>query len=510
MYTDTMIHNMRREYIGCNIKEKIRIAVMFQVASYWPSIESFYEACVSDQGIDIKIYFVGDLSVEKAQIKDTVEFLYKHKISFEKYTERAISEFRPHIALFQPPYDTLYRNPSALSKHLMNMGTRIIYIPYGIEIADTEDAHLAHFHTYVVKNSWRIYTFSDLMKEDYYKYCPNRHAVRVTGSPKFDAIGNRDILMDESIRKKANGRRIILWKMHFPKMIYEGTERRQVTPYLSEYLKFANKLREFADLFFVVMPHPMFFSQTIAEELAEEAKKLLFILEMQPNAVIDLSQDYRNSLYNADAIMIDRSALMVEAGACNVPVFFMRNSDYEEPFTKAVKTLVDTYVQGCTSDDMVEFVLKFRIDGLKDCVGKQKKAFAEVVPYFDGQCGKRIVEDLKCGMKEETDRRTKVVFFGASRTCEHYLKSLNILNNSNYNVLAVSDNSSDKWGKRCEGVEIIPPTKIVDLDFDVLVISAEQFHMPIKHKLVYELFIDEEKIVRLDDFCEQYLYGVEY
>ena len=500
---------MKRKYIKYSRDEKIRIAIMFQVASYWASIESFYKECVADEEIDIRIFFVNELSVERAQIKNTTEFLNSKKIPFETYTEAAIKVFRPHVALYQPPYDTSYRNPSALSRHLMNMGTRIMYIPYGIEIADTEDAHLAHFHTYVIKNSWRIYTFSELMKEDYWKYCPNRHAVRVTGSPKFDALSDKQVRLDESILKKADGRKIILWKMHFPKLIYEGVERRQVTPYLSEYIKVAEEISKFTELFFVVMPHPMFFSQTIHESLAEEAQRLFSILDKQSNVCMDLSADYRNSLYNADAIMIDRSALMVEAGACGVPVFYMRNSDYEEPLTRAVKALVDTYIQGSTAQEMLDFICEFSAGGMTNSLSIRKTVLAEVIPYFDGMCGKRIVEDVKRSLKEVEDTRTKVVFFGASPTCEHYLRNLDIVNSKEYNFLALSDNAPGKWGTKCGGVEVVPPEKIVEIDFDILVISAEQFHMPIKHRLVYELFIDEEKIIRLDDFCEQYLFEEE-
>lgn len=64
----------RHKYNRCGPREKVRIAVMYQVASYWPSIESFYRACVDDDSVDIRIFFVNELSVESAQIEKTDVF----------------------------------------------------------------------------------------------------------------------------------------------------------------------------------------------------------------------------------------------------------------------------------------------------------------------------------------------------------------------------------------------------------------------------------------------------
>lgn len=494
-------------YIPCKIGEKIRIAIMFQVASYWPSIESFYQECMVDDDVDIRIFFVDDLSVEKVQMRDTVPFLEKNQLPFEVYSEKKVEQYQPHVALYQPPYDVLYRNPTALSIHLLRKGIRIVYIPYGIELADTEDARLAHFHTYVVRNSWRIYTFSKLMWEDYQTYCPNRHAVRATGSPKFDSIYNKNINLDQNIMEQAAGRKIVVWKMHFPKLIYDGLKQLQVTPYLSEYIYFADRIVEFEDLFFVVMPHPLFFSETLPHTMAEEAKQLFELLEAVSNAVIDLSSDYRHSLYNADAIIVDRSALMVEAGLCKVPVLYMKNKDYEEPLTRAVKHIADTYTQGSTAEDIISFLRKFQSDLLQDGIEKQSAAIEEAIPFMDGLCGRRILEDIKAGIHKESKHRIRVIFFGAGSVCLHYIKKLGIYNNPDYEVMGVSDNNPDKWGKEYAGVKIIPPEKLKKLDFDYLVITTEQYHMPIKQKLVYELFLDEDKILRLDVFSEMYVRG---
>lgn len=495
----------RTKYILWNHQEKLRIAFLYQVASYWPTIESFFQACAADAEVDVQIFFVEEMSVEKVQVENSGKFLKEKRIPFQIYSEEKIREFKPHVALYQPPYDVSYRNPSALSLHLKNMGTRILYIPYGIEIADTEDARLNHFFTFVVLNSWRIYTFSEKMREDYFRYCPNRHAVRALGVPRFDAYSKHMDPAEDLMKELAKGRKIIIWKLHFPKLIYEGECRRQVTPYLAEYLEFAERLSQYDGVLFAVMLHPMFFSQTIDKELAEEAGTLLRLLKMQNNVWIDENPDYRNALCHADAIIIDRSALLVEAGLCGVPVMYMKNKDYEEPLTRAVKGLVDSFEQGTSAKDMDHFMKEFLENGLGYVAERIAAVREKVIPFLDGGCGLRILEDVKQGIAEPMEETVRIVFFGASFIFEHYVKKLGILEDDTVCVLGVSDNDRKKWGTVRGGVKVIPPEELKHIVFDLLVITSEQYYMSIKKKLVYELCLSEEKIVRLDEFAEMYL-----
>lgn len=495
----------RHKYNRCGPREKVRIAVMYQVASYWPSIESFYRACVNDDSVDIRIFFVNEVSVESAQIEKTDVFLTEKGIPFFVYSEKELKNFHPHAALYQPPYDVSYRNPSALSVHLREMGIRIVYIPYGIEISDTEDARFNHFHTFVVRNAWRIYTFSEIMLEDYKKYCPNRQAVRAFGIPKFDSIVHRNEMGSSDHFQMAGGRRIILWKMHFPKLIYDNNQKKQVTPYIEEYLRFAGQIEDYDDLFFVVMPHPMFFSQTISPELSKKTEKLFWQLRGKKNVYIDDRADYRISLYHADAVIIDRSAVMVEAGFLDIPVLYMKNPDYEEPLTKAVKELADSYEQGTSCADIQKFLDKFCDQELGPVIGRIKKARLQVLPPEAGMSGEKILADIKGGIRNPEKKKINISFFGASFICRHYIEKLMIKNNADFKIVCLSDNDSKKWGSEQEGIEIVAPEKMKEKEIDLIVITSEQYYMPIKRQLVYELHMDEEKILRLDYFAEMYM-----
>lgn len=384
----------RQNLIPYKKGEKIRIVFLFQIASFWPSWDSFYHECLSEEKMDVKFVFLDETATEDAQMKTAKEFLEKSNIDYVDFEQFSFEEFKPHVMIMQTPYDNWHRQYAHWSVNFKAQGIRIIYIPYGIEISDTEDSHKLHFQTTVIDNCWRIYTFSDRMRKDYLKYSLNRNAVRAVGLPRFDGLYKKEqFIFDEEVRKKVKGRKVVLWKLHFPKEIIEHGQVYAVTPPLEEYINFAKHLRDYSNLFFIFMPHPRFQSQKIESKTKKKIKALFDIVESMENVFVDLRDDYRESLVNADFIMVDRSAVMVEAGAMGVPVLFLYNKAYDEPITEAIKPLVDSYYHGSSSQDMIAF-LDMCISGEDMKKNDRKNAFEECIPFFDGKCGKRIKEDI--------------------------------------------------------------------------------------------------------------------
>ena len=103
------------------------------------------------------------------------------------------------------------------------------------------------------------------------------------------------------------------------------------------------------------MPHPKFADATIDLDLLPRAQQILEEMNALSNVYIDRSDDYRNSLTNADAIIVDRSAVMIEVGALGVPVLYMYNKTYNEPMTEPIQKLLDNYYQGTTEQEMEGF-----------------------------------------------------------------------------------------------------------------------------------------------------------
>jgi len=381
--------------------QKIRIAFLFQVASFWPSWESFYKECIDDDRIEVKLVWLNQTIVEKYQMITAHDFLETNGLDYIDAKEFNFEEFAPHVVVYQTPYDCFHRKYEMWSENMIKKGVRIVYIPYGIEIADTNDAHKAHFEESVIKNSWRIYTFSKAMLSDYQQYCQNKDAVRALGLPRLDAYHNREqFKLNKNLRERIGNRKIVLWKVHFPKEILIKNEKVQVTPNIQVYLDFVEYIEKHKNIFFIFMPHPRFLANDNNNGNQIKAFMLIDRLQKLENVFIDYADDYRNSLSNADAIIVDRSAVMIEAGAMGAPVMYMYNKVYDEPMVDALRPLVDSYYKGVSSKDMQNFVdmVMAGKDYLKE---KRKKAFSLCMPFDDGKCGERIKDDIVNSLYKE-------------------------------------------------------------------------------------------------------------
>ncbi len=485
--------------------EKIEALFMFQAGTVWASLDTVYKNCISDDRFNVRLVLITEMTVEKSHMAGARAFLDEKGLSYELYEQVDFSTYNPHVVFIQFPYDVAFHTPKTLSIQFKKRGTRVIYVPYGIEISDTQIARKDHFSSFVVENCWRLYTSSYGLEEEYNKYCRNRRAVRVTGSPKFDAISNKDSLpMNEEINRRANGRPIIVWKMHYPKKNKEGGQIKQITPYMSEYLEFLKYVKKCSDLFFVILAHPKMLRGVVAsdtqgdENLMKQVHELIEKCQKMENVFIDGTDDYRNTFYHADAIILDRSAVMIEAAMLDVPVLLMKNSDYSEPMTVPVGEVCDSFVQGSKCCHMISFIEDFK-NGTDRNKEARKAAVEKNFPFNDGMCGYRIKEDIVNSINESDDV-VRIAIYGTGEICKYYMVNQNWAESKLFKIVGVIDSNPDKWGSDYYGYDIIPPEDISKLNMDALVITTEPHYFEIKKSLVYDYYIDERCIWRLDEF----------
>lgn len=389
-----------RDYIPYYSDQKIRVLFVLQVSAFWPAQEQLYLFLLNDDRYEVKLLCYDDNLDTSIKTETTREYLKENDYSFEDYLDFDIDDYNPHVVFLQTAYDS-NRSKKYKSANLKASGYRVIYIPYGIEISDTRHAHHDHFEMSIVENAWKIYTFSEQMKSDYLRHIHYKTDVVALGLPRFDALYNRkQFELSNEIKKRALGRKIVLFKVHFPKMINENGEKLLVTPKISEYISFVKDIEQMKDVFFIFMPHPRFEEFNDDPVVRAQIRVLMENITDKENIYIDNEDDYRPSLVNADAIIIDRSAVMIEAGATGVPVLYMYNMDYYEPMTKAVKELVDSYYQGTTAQDMKNFI-KQVVQGEDPKKDIRNIAFKKCIPFFDGRCAERIADDIAITISKE-------------------------------------------------------------------------------------------------------------
>ena len=499
---------LKDHYRPLNRNEKIEVAFLFQAGTVWPSWDSIYEELIKDSSFLVRIILLSEVTVEQSHQKNAEKYLIQNHIDFVKWEDINKKSFCPHIVFVQFPYDAAFHTPDALSLQFRRKGCRVVYIPYGIELSDIPIARRDHFCSRVVENAWRVYTSCDGIRKEYDKYCRNRIAVRATGSPKFDSIFHKNrFAFNDKIKSLASGRKIVVWKMHFPKKSVIDGKTYMITPDLDVYISFASDIERYDDLFFVVLPHPKMVGQMVDSDiqgdnsLMNKCIELIDLIGTKENAFVDTDDDYRSSLYNADAVIIDRSGTIVEAASLGVPLLFMKNASFSEPMTPAVKAIIDACHIGSAVEDMKAFIEDVRNDKTEELCptpGVVENQF----PYFDGKCGARIVNDIKMSLYNEKpdDALLNVVLYGTGEVASYYMNNVGWALTKEFRVVAVIDSYIKKRGCDFYGYSIECPEAILEMDFDVIVIMTEPHFYEMQKHLVYDLCISDRKILRLDEF----------
>ncbi len=380
--------------------EKIKIGFFFQVPSFWASLEALYKALCNDDRFETVVIYCDEDLDPSIKTEGVAAFLESRNMPAISYKDFDLNGAKLNCMVLQTIWDE-NRPPQYSLSILKSMGIRLIFTSYGVEFPDTKMAREDHYERPHYLYFWRIYTFSPKMLPYYNTYCRNSRAVRALGAPRFDSIFHKEEYgLAEALQEKKGGRPFFLWKAHFPKTMYENGRNVLVTPDLMEYLQFVSFIKSRPELFFVFMPHPRFVEFNSNGRLAGQARSLLETLKNVPNVYVDQADDYRPTLVHADYIIVDRSAVMVEAGAFGAPVLFMRNASCEEPLTDAVKPLMESYYQGGTCDDMIEFV-EMCLRGEDDKKEERLAAWRECMPLFDGRASERIKDDIAASVMRD-------------------------------------------------------------------------------------------------------------
>jgi hypothetical protein len=376
---------LKRPYID---DEKIDIVFLFQAASFWSSWESVWNVCNEDDRFNPIMLVCDDSLKEKTQFITAQSFLKNKNIPFNHISEVNLSDINPHIVVLHTPYDG-HRPKYLHANMLSSKGYRIVYITYGIEISDINKARNDHFKGNVTTNAWRVYTFSKEMIKDYKFYSPTGgDMVRSFGHPKFDYLNKKCFpSLPEDIKEQANDKKVVLWKVHFPKEV----DGKLITPSLEMYEELLQNIESYSELFFIFMPHPKFYEQL---SVLGDAEKFKEEINSKKNLVEFTNDDYRPVLMNCDYYMIDRSAIMVEAGVTGKPILYISAKE-AEAMTEPIQKIVDSYYQACEFSEIKTFLDDIVVASTDPLKENRLEVFKSVIPTIDGKSGYKIKEDMK-------------------------------------------------------------------------------------------------------------------
>jgi hypothetical protein len=262
-------------------------------------------------------------SVDKIvrDMAETAACLEKDGVSFVEADDYNPQEARPHVIFIPNPYEET-RPKHLRTIFLRDLGIRPAYIPYGLETGGGEWNINAQFNATIQNEAWRVFARSERHKSMFGKYCGsgNSHVV-VTGHPKFDSRhGPGKQARQNELFEKAAGRRVVLWTPHFT----AGGNPEWST--FDQYGSFImSEIGCRPELFLIVRPHPLFFSNLSQKGAWTSANEDAFrqTITNSANMTLDESPDYYASFSASDALMADVGSFLLEYLPTGKPLLYL-------------------------------------------------------------------------------------------------------------------------------------------------------------------------------------------
>lgn len=377
--------------------DKAKIYFLFHSKAFWPSWNSFYQACIMDKNVITKIIFCPakeQSEGKNGQFEDAELWLDKNNIPYIHIKDIDFKYDKPHVVVMQTPYDYGHRIPIYWSENFKKNGVRVVYISYGLEFTEAKSNIRNHFQLMIHIHAWRIFTFCENLVRDYKKYCPSgANHVRCVGHPKFDALFEvKSHSLPQELIKKIDGRKTICWHVHFP-CEYSTVNGENTLSTLSwnENIKIMNYIKEDKKNFYIFMPHHMFFGvfNSGFKIPNDEISRFKQTLENGQNSTIWYG-DYPIVLANVDAFIGERSAVTMEMVTMNKPICYVESNP--EIYNEFGNDVIRSSYYASNADDVIKFLKIIDNNDYKYDYSNINKKYIE--KYFDGKCGERIKNEV--------------------------------------------------------------------------------------------------------------------
>lgn len=407
---DGRIRKTENEIIR-DLHRPFQIVFMPYKASMWTSLESIWRAALDREDCDVKVvvapYQTLDADGKCIRVVDESS-LFPQYVSLTSYKEYDVTNDKPDMIFIHNPYDeTNYVTrvlPQFYSSYLKSYTNCLVYSPYGMIGYYNPDKGVWMPLTKATRVVDKILVQSERVKEIYLKYGhPERRIISI-GSPKVDALVERNKREHQVPPEweKLNGKKVFLLNTHLS-YFSSGAYYQEKNPGCDNYaIKMHESIMKYlldkTDVALIWRPHPLLKETLISRnmiELVEYVESLEQRIECSTNAVLDRTGDYSLAFNLSDALLSTYSSLVAEYMLTGKPIFIyesrlkeknMVNSpiDYSHLYYKAQKG------ENAKFPTFVEMVCEG-----KDYLGAERKEdINRAFCYLDGTIGERILGEL--------------------------------------------------------------------------------------------------------------------
>lgn len=309
---------------GVSSDGPLRVVVLLQVQSYWPSLAAVCREFASRPGVTLEVVAIE--SDHDVRASSTADF-----VRAQGYSPRDLGWFAwflsdvagpVSVVVTADPYDEL-RSDVASAASIAAAGVRLVYIPYSANAAGGPTMQAMAYDLTAHRFAWRVFVRSEGQRQLFGEHCSvgNSH-VRAVGSPRADLlIKNR--LRDADLMRVASGRPLVLWNPHFS-LGQDGW-----STFLWYVERLLDNLARRDDLALVVRPHFRLFRDL--RLLGPEGERIVRLVEGAardaPNIILDDDVDFLATVSAADALISDLSSLVTEFFVTQKPILYLHRED---------------------------------------------------------------------------------------------------------------------------------------------------------------------------------------
>jgi hypothetical protein len=385
---------------------KIKAAFFVQEMSVWPSLESVYEAFVSDPDCEADLVYIPFEHQNKSKFRDEIVD-YKnagwHIVHCKDYD---LATKSPDFTFFLKPYDGI-----PIQFYITEVDKiieRSIYIPYFLNWMSIDNLDFLikfHFQLPLHNKAWKIFDAPKYTNKSHIKYgSRNGENVEIVGHPRFDyhqEIIKFNYNIPPSWRKIIENKTVFMWNTHTPMITDKPNNRNWAT-----FEKFGQSMLEYFKLqqkaVLLWRPHPMFFQSLIHNKLMTEKEVVTLKNNFlnSKNIILDTTSDYRYAFSIADALISDASSLLVEFLLTMKPILYtfhkvtynLVNNSLLSAFYSAGKwDEVENFIELILNNKDEKYLIRLRL--IRKEMPNYKKNIGEIVKKYCVQ--DMLTEEIK-------------------------------------------------------------------------------------------------------------------
>lgn len=385
--------------------EKIDIVFLPYNAAMWNSLESIWKAASKDPMCNCYVMPIPYYKIK--MLEDGSEegiFCYEgdkfpEYVPVINYKKLDLQELKPDIIYVHNQYDNYNTATQVDSKYfsssLKKCTNMLVYVPYAI-LGTYPISFYNDFYSFIQTRGFdRVVVQAPVFQMIAEKSGIDSNKILTLGSPKMDGLITSIETQEVSreLEDKFKNRTVFLWTTNLMKIVNSKDKA------LDEIEEVFNIIKKHSKCGLIFRPHPLerVYVQSMVPECFIRYEEILNSVEGIENIMIDYSSNYYEVFTISDALITDRSSVLIEYMATGKPVLIYDIELEKEYYSEDVFDIFANDIVG-QNNMTVEYFINKVVN--KEDNNKQRRldALNTVITNRDGSCGekvhKRIKEDI--------------------------------------------------------------------------------------------------------------------